>query len=241
MVKRYTTIAIVLIVLVFSFYFVHFYINLGLPLSDKGSEWSNFGSYIGGLLGPILSFLSFVMLLKSLNLQLDANLSLKNEADRSVKNEKFKIFETYFFSMLDAQRVNFENMKIKVGRRVFVGAEFVAEIELKIQSMRENNATEASISDYLDGIDKNEKIYNSLRIFYNLTKIISDRLSDSEGFCMDFRKSQYSTLISFTEFSLLRLVLIGIQFCDVPASHNLRKNREFMEVLRDVKLEIDPY
>lgn len=241
MVRLYTSIAIFLIIMVFSPYFFHFYLNLGLPLSDKGSDWSDFGGYIGGLLGPILSFLSFVLLIKSLKLQMDANLSLKIEADRSIKNERFKIFETYFFSMLDAQRVNFDNLKMKVGRKVFLGAELVAEMEFRIQGMREKQASDQVVSDFIESIDKNEKIYNSLRIFYNLSKIIADRLSDTEGFSKDFRTSQYTTLISFTEFSLLRLVLMGMQFLDVPAAKELRSNDEFMEVLKEVGLELDPY
>lgn len=241
MVKLYAFIAAFLIFLVVSAYVYQFYINLGMPLSEKVSDWTDFSSYMGGLLGPLLSFLSFIMLLKSLDLQMQANQSLREEASRNALNEKFKIFETYFFSMLDAQRVNFENVKMKIGRRVFLGAELVNEVELKIQNMRASSANDNSITIYLESIDKNEKIYNSLRIFYNLTKIISDRLSDYDGFSKDFRKSQYTTLISFTEFSLLRLILMGIQFYDVPAAMKLRNNVELMEVLGEVKLEVDPY
>ncbi|HBM3076874.1 TPA: hypothetical protein LVL65_002237 [Klebsiella oxytoca] len=36
------------------------------PLSEKTDDWSNFGSYLGGVTGPILSFISIILVLKTL-------------------------------------------------------------------------------------------------------------------------------------------------------------------------------
>ncbi|EJI9870541.1 hypothetical protein ACK1L0_004376 [Salmonella enterica] len=38
------------------------------PLSDKTDDWSNFGSYIGGVTGPLLSFISIILVLRTISL-----------------------------------------------------------------------------------------------------------------------------------------------------------------------------
>ncbi|WP_282807435.1 hypothetical protein [Hafnia alvei] len=36
------------------------------PVSEKTSDWSNFGSYIGGVAGPILSFISIILVIETI-------------------------------------------------------------------------------------------------------------------------------------------------------------------------------
>lgn len=40
----------------------YLFVGEGLPISTKGSDWSAFGSYFGGVVGPIFSFLSTILL-----------------------------------------------------------------------------------------------------------------------------------------------------------------------------------
>ena len=237
--------ALVLIALVVGAYIGQFYFRLGLVLSDNASDWVNFSGFVGGILAPILSFLSFVLLLKSLNLQNKANTELRKEAELNRKKEKFSSFETHFFSMLDAQRVAFDNFKIqltpegKTGE--FRGVEGVINLEDIIEDMRKAAVSDSLITEKLLEIDSSEKIYNTIRIFYNVTKIIGEKLSDEEGFSAEERMSQFQTLINFTEFSLLRLVLISMQFVDCPPTRYLKNNEEFITVMVELGLEIDPY
>ncbi|WP_285355412.1 hypothetical protein [Pseudomonas sp. lyk4-R2A-10] len=53
-------------------------------LSGQSSDWSNFGSYIGGIFGPLVSFITLLAVLKTVYLQRE---------------------------LLDAQRVEFEGMQ----------------------------------------------------------------------------------------------------------------------------------
>lgn len=52
-----------------------------LPLASSSGEWSNFGSYLGGVLSPVLAFLSFIGLLLAFNAQRKEAARLKNESD----------------------------------------------------------------------------------------------------------------------------------------------------------------
>lgn len=231
--------------LVVGAYVTQFYFRLDLVLSEKPSDWVHFSSFIGGILSPIFSFLSFVFLLKTLSLQNEANAELKNQAKSNEKKEKFRIFETHFFTMLDAQRVAFNNFKIQLTlkdeTKVFRGVEGVINLEDLIEEMRKNEVQNSFIEEKILEVDRAESIYNMIRVFYNVTRMITDKLSDEEGFSVVDRNEQFKTLINFTEFSLLRLVLISMQFCDYPSCKYLKNNKEFTTVIIDLGLEIDPY
>ncbi len=38
------------------------------PISSKTDDWSNFGSYLGGVTGPLLSFISVILVLRTISL-----------------------------------------------------------------------------------------------------------------------------------------------------------------------------
>lgn len=52
-----------------------------LPLPTESTPWSNFGSFMGGVLSPTLAFLSFIGLLLALNTQRNEAARLKAETD----------------------------------------------------------------------------------------------------------------------------------------------------------------
>lgn len=245
MIKSYVSLALLSIIAVVCTYIVQFYFRLNFVLSDSVSDWVNFSNFVGGLLAPIFSFLSFILLLKSVNLQSQANAQLLKDARTNAKKDSFQTFETHFFSMLEAQRITFDNFKLEIPLNnqstVFVGVEGVIQLENYIQQMRNNGASNSQITEMLYDIDSSERIYNTIRIFYNITKMITERLENSQMHSIEERKSQFQTLINFTEFSLLRLVLISMQFCDYPPATYIKNNKEFTEVLIALGLEIDPY
>lgn len=45
-------------------YFINFHT---MPISQKTSDWSNFGSYVSGTVGPLMSLISILFILKSIN------------------------------------------------------------------------------------------------------------------------------------------------------------------------------
>lgn len=226
-------------------YVLQFYYFLGFGISDKASDWVDFSDFIGGVLGPTLSFLSLILLLHSLRLQNEANVELREEVRLNQKTEKFRTFETHFFNLLEAQRVSFDNFSLELVEnyklQVFNRVEAVRKLEDFVDEARIVGFSDDDMEVELDDIDSKEKIYSALRVFCNITKVISEKLSDEKGFDKDERESQYQTLISFTEFAQLRLVLISMQFIDCPQAHRLRQNQEFIDVMTALGVTIDPY
>ncbi|WP_181363463.1 hypothetical protein, partial [Aeromonas sp. HMWF017] len=214
-------------------------------ISNKPSDWVDFSDLVGGLLGPSLSFLSFVLLLHSLKQQNKANTILIEEAKNNRKNEKFRVFETHFFNLIDVQRASFNSFKISIDYvsscTEFNHVDGVIHIEDYIQELRNQGAGDDVITQWLDELDRSEKIYNTIRIFCNIVKVISERLTDDNGFSLNDRRQQYHSLISLTEFSQLRMVLIGIQFLDCPQAQWLQNNQEFVTVLKETGLDIGLY
>lgn len=143
------------------------------------------------------------------------------------------------------QRASFNSFKISIDYvsscTEFNHVDGVIHIEDYIQELRNQGADDDVITQWLDELDRSEKIYNTIRIFCNIVKVISERLTDDNGFSLNDRRQQYHSLISLTEFSQLRMVLIGIQFLDCPQAQWLQNNQEFVTVLKETGLDIGLY
>ncbi|HHP0462537.1 TPA: hypothetical protein ACRZZI_005222 [Vibrio harveyi] len=245
MLNRYSVIAIGLMGAVVASYVFQFYFTLGYELSEQPSDWVDFGDFFNGLVSPLLSFVSLVLLIQSLNLQNQANTELRAEVQLNHKNEQLRSFETYFFGLIEAQRASFSNFELKFGNaedaKTLVGVCAIRELEDRIEAFRELDARDTEIEDMLEKLDQDEHIYNTIRVFYNIVKMITERLSDANQFDETIRANQFQTLISFTEFSQLRLVMICMQFMDYPSANYLKNNHEFMSVLTELGGGADQY
>lgn len=224
-------------VFVFQFYF-----RLGYEFSSKPSDWVDFSDYIGGLLGPIFSFLSFILLLHSIKLQGEANVVLKKDMAQNYKNERFRVFESHFFNLIDAQRIAFANFKYDDGSAVYTGAVAVIKIEDGVFNFRNDNASDDKITEWLEILDEQDQIHNVVRVFTNLVKMICSRLSNENGFDKYERREQLTSLINLTEYAQLRLIAIAIRF--MAAYHPVKylvSNEEFISVIEDMKLSLSEY
>ncbi|MCL1092873.1 hypothetical protein [Shewanella kaireitica] len=245
MINKYTITAIFLMVFIVGTYIFQFYFNLDYVISSKPSDWVNFSDYVGGLINPLLGFVSLVLLIQSLNLQNQANKELREEIKANKKNENLRSFETYFFGLIDAQRNSFSSFRLDfpahLGGKSESNVCAIQELEDQIENLRTTNKTENDIKDAIEVIDTDERIYNAVRIFYNIIKMVSEKLADDKGFDIETRKTQFQTLISFTELSQLRLVMISMQFMDCPPTKYLKENSEFMATLKELGGGADLY
>ncbi|MDR7025974.1 hypothetical protein [Pseudomonas peli] len=246
MTNKYALAAALIILSVFASYIIKFYFILDYNISSDTAVWGQLGDYAGGLLNPILSFISLVLLIRSLTLQNDANASLKSELSRNEKTEKLRSFENLFFNMISSQKELFTSMKFEflheTSQAIKKETEAVIEIEDEIERMRSSDrSSDSDIQKYLKTIDSKDQIFNLTRAFYITIKMTSEKLSETQGFSMEDRKSYYSTLISFTNFSQLRLIMISLQFLDYQSVKYLRSHSELNEALKDAGLSYDLY
>lgn len=105
-------VAFVLVVL--GFYLSVF--NLGL--SHKSDSWSDFGSFFGGLIGPSISFITLIALLRTIDLQLEQSAHFVADG----QNARLSEYKTTQLQMLDQQILMFERMLDRYdleGERIF--------------------------------------------------------------------------------------------------------------------------
>lgn len=98
----------ILILVVFGLYYYQFG-GSSTTLSENKEIWGQFGDYFGGVLNPILSFISILLLIKSVKMQLTANECLINETKRQEFLDKRKSFEFQFYNLINAQKSAFDD------------------------------------------------------------------------------------------------------------------------------------
>ncbi|SOC56797.1 hypothetical protein SAMN05421509_107264 [Chromohalobacter canadensis] len=243
--NRYVVFASASIILVALFYFVNFYVKLGFRVSSDVSDWAALGDYMGGLLGPLLNFITIFILVKSLVFQKNSNEELKAEIEDNKKIGRLRSFENLFFNMLEAQNNIFDDLTldVEVGGQltVYKNADAVAVLEENIEDLRDAVISIEEIGKYLEDIDSADKLFGMLRSFYITVRIISEKLSNKEGFDFQDRESHFLTLINFTNFSHLRLVMLMVQFLECYPSSYLKEHEEFEGVLKKVGLSMKLY
>lgn len=98
-------------------YFLNFNEWTGFSLV-KG-DWGTFGDFVGGFSNPILTFITMCLLIRSIDLQREANQSVINQgqqAERAASRQKviddLRSFESTFFSLAQAARDEFEKLEV---------------------------------------------------------------------------------------------------------------------------------
>jgi hypothetical protein len=97
------------VVIAVPFVYRHF---LGAHVSDSSAEWNNFGTFVGGVLGPVLSMLAFFALVYTIFLQ-EQQLSLAH-ATLSAADEDKELTR----QQLDAAIRTQEQTVIALGRQL---------------------------------------------------------------------------------------------------------------------------
>lgn len=226
-------------------YIGQFFFNLEYEISANTANWGEFGDYFGGVLNPILSFLAMTLLIKSLRLQNEANTSLTQELKNNEKAEKIRTFGGLFFNIIDAQKTQLKELSVDLGwdksTPCPTGPSSILLIEKDVDFLRQFGATNDEISQYFRDIDHLDHIFSILRSFHVAVKLVIEHLSDANGFNSTERRKYYLSLINLTDFSHIRLIIMGIQFVECHYSTSLANNNEFLDVLSSVSLRIDLY
>ena len=114
-------------------------------------------------------------------------------------------------------------------------------IENEIERIRDIGGNDDKVREYLEAIDSQDQIFGLSRAFYIMVMVIANRLSASNGFSVEDRKAHFQTLVNFTDFSQLRLILICIQFMDYQSSKYISSSSEFKRVIEDLGLGYELY
>lgn len=201
------------------------------------------GDYVGGLLNPVLSFISVLLLIRSLTLQNSANSVLVSQVSDAKRAEKLRSFESRLFHMIEAQRLSFESLSYKRGplRSTYYASDAVAAVEDRVHQLREEGASDSHISSVLESIDSRDQMYGAVRKFSIMVRMIEECLSDAEGFDQQDRVRHVICVINFADFALVRLVILMLQFSDSFPCQYLRNSGDFKKAADSLDLPIDCY
>lgn len=231
---KYLALAIIIIILVPITYFIQFGLVLDMPLSVEQEVWAQLGDFLGGVINPLLSFITILLLLESLKYQNDANDSLSKQILHTEKNEKIKVFESLFFHLISAQRELYSKFKIKVildnnqSTELYTG-EAVNKIESVFIDEIDSGKSFIELKDLYEEIDNAYGVFDLVRSFSITVSLVKEHLNDKNGFSKTERIFYYEKLINLTEFSHIRLLATALQFEQGPITMKLNDS-EFREI-----------
>lgn len=188
-----------------------YYFNFGIHgvLSAKTEVWGQFGDYVGGVVNPILSFVTIYLLIQSVSLQRESNDSLMKEINRQEKLEEYKKFELRFFRLLETQEESFDRFKISIGENddgnieVLHGVAAVSYIENELSVLIDAKIERERVQGWLDSLDDDGAYFSLTRRFYLILKLINDNTASRSE-----RLELYEILMNLTDIKVISMIAI---------------------------------
>lgn len=185
-----------------------YYLEFGhwFNFSKDTAVWGQFGDFLGGVINPLLTFITVIYLINSVNLQREANNSL-------ISLEEFKKTEAKIHNMLEGQRTSFESFRIEtfnnIGQSIILKDGIaVSHLEEMILDMIDRGYTKEQVTEELSNLDKGDNIFSLTRRFYNIIKTIQNEIPAKD------QAKYFETLLNMTEYKQICLILIALEMFD---------------------------
>lgn len=201
------------IILIASSYICWFYFHLDRDLSPSGEQWGQFGDFFGGILNPLLSFMTICILIRS---------SLSQE-----KRERSKRFDDRFYGMISQLRHSVESLKFEFG------PELIWDFDSFFKHM-EDSFFDSDDQSGLDSARFKETIFPVLRQFYLILKVINTEF-EKKHIDHEELKDYYLLLINSTEYRTLRFIAFNSYYYEsISASQYITSCEGFIVELRSI-------
>ncbi|EJB4434142.1 hypothetical protein [Escherichia coli] len=231
----------ILILVVFGLYYYQFG-GSSTTLSEDKEIWGQFGDYFGGVLNPILSFISILLLIKSVKMQLTANECLINETKRQEFLDKRKSFEFQFYNLINAQKSAFDDFSLifpsPSGDFEVKKVNAVNKLEQLIKTSIQRGIAEDALIKIIESLDdkSDDKMFSFARRFYLAVKLVDNEVITENGFDEQDKHMYIETLINLSDFAMVRLICIIIAYLSWPNVVYLKKSPEVMGVIKSTGL-----
>lgn len=188
-----------------------YYINFGRTgtLSSSTEVWGQFGDYVGGVVNPILTFVTIYLLIKSIGLQRESNDCLVDEIKRQEKLEDYKKFESRFFRLVESQENSFERFKINIGNdtngvpQILSGNAAVSFIEDSLSILIKARKDIGTVKEWLNNLDDDGVYFSLTRRFYLILKLVNDNTMSKNS-----REDMYEILVNLTDIKIISMITI---------------------------------
>lgn len=241
--------ALAIIIIILVPYLIQFHHE---SLSSTQDNWGYFGSYVGGTLGAIFAFLSFLILYFTLRTQ-------KEELQTAKENYEVQKFESSFYSLLESHNKILNDLNIK-GTELIESYKFIPEIgkELSVPDEifirfsdkeyerfrgKKNDEIPIETLKYLqENILEDVDLSQYFRVLYQILKFIAknnvnnkskvfdiDYINNQENLSEDDEKNYASLVRSFVPVRLLPVLAINCICKRDGYLHNLDKYQSLLE------------
>lgn len=150
-------------------------------LSGSQGDWGTFGDFTGGVVNPLLNFITIYILITQFK-------TVKDDLDRQRSDEKIKTFESSFFSFTTIALNEYKTFEIKADQICYRGPESVGYIENFFEYQSQLGADVGKKFNELDQ-SVHDGIYSLVSSFCVVFKLIEDT-------CPSDVKDKYTSLFS---------------------------------------------
>ena len=175
-----------------------YYYTFGGDLSADQGSWGTFGDYTGGILNPLLNFITIYLLIKSFDAQEKSLQQALSQADQAKAdlaearyNERLRAFESSLFNFAEMALAEYRTLKLKVGtgKEDYIEAgESVAFIQRVITEKEQSFEEACGLINELD-----ERTYGS---FYSVVKAFCALFKIVNDLCPEGERSRYVDMIT---------------------------------------------
>ncbi|WP_458723764.1 hypothetical protein [Pseudomonas brenneri] len=180
------------IVLAVAFLFIVwgvYYYAFGGDLSSEQGVWGTFGDYTGGILNPLLNFITIYLLIKSFSSQEKAleqaivqSEQAKSDLAEARYNERLRAFEGSLFNFSEMALAEYRSLKLKVGpgKDEFIEAGESVGFVLREITQKKRSFNEAC--ELINELDEQThgSLYSVVKAFCALFKIVKDLCPEEE-------------------------------------------------------------
>jgi len=208
---------------VFAAYVFWFKYKLGYPASKSSEVWGQFGDFVGGILNPVLSFITILILVISSLYQQKQNLSIE-------KRENLKRLDDRFYGMISYQRDSYENAIIAIDTSKKIAMKEIVDVF-------EDMFFDAGNLSLIELASVKSSVFVMVRQFYLILKMIDEASMDLSLTEIEKRK-YYAWLFNMTDYSLIRLVFFCIfYYKDIAAFDYMRNNNDFISEAKSLGIQ----
>lgn len=204
-----------------------YYLNFdkGLGLSEEKGDWGVFGDFVGGFSNPIITFITMCMLIKSIDLQREANSAIIDQ-NKNVKNtEEIRSFESTFFNLNEVMKHEFSRVEISSQNITYYASNAITYLEKTLVAFRQSDAS-LSEDDIRKAFDKMDEcsgmsIFSAVRSFSVLMRYTMENSPDGH-------KEKYLRIaVNISPIKILHLICIAKALSTWPSLAELTEENFF--------------
>ncbi|MCP2005000.1 UNVERIFIED_ORG: hypothetical protein J2Y78_003540 [Buttiauxella agrestis ATCC 33320] len=211
------------ILLIISSYVGWFFFHLKRDISPSGEQWGQFGDFFGGILNPILSFITICILIKTSLYQEKQNTLLE-------QRERNKRFEDRFYGMITQVKQNFDNLTLTNNKDVKLDGNQI------LKNMEDILLSGGDVSE-LNTSEFKETIFPVVRQFHLLLKMLDSEFEKGDIDEASFKGYQL-WLINSTDYKILRFIIFSSYYYNtIQASNFITNNNTFIEEIKRLGFE----